>query len=399
MGLKITDGRGRRQENLGGVEVLTSGGVPPAWAALLEQLPAEGRVLDYGSWQGLGALWLRVAAPAVRAEFAQSSAFRLAQARANAEASAISLAATPLFPIAGTWDTILLTAPEQNEALHMMARQGAASLAPGGRLLLVDSQNRGQVLEHSFGLVEKIVAGKDWVIQCCRVPKDSAAYLPWQKVLVSIRGLELELESLPGNFSPRALDEGTRGLLDNAQIPPGGRVLDLGCGYGPVGITAALLGAGEVVFADDCLAALTATRRNLEKLGLRGELVHCHRPTAIPGKFACILTNPPYHVDYGLAKSFVEFASRRLESGGWLYLVVKKPDWYREKLTSALGGCRVISAGEYRVLAAQKRPGWEGGSPQGPRATRKHQRRQQAAGERRKRYGPRGKISGLGTGK
>ena len=59
--VKIRDGKGERREVLGGIAVQSSGGVPPAWAALTAQLPRRGRVLDFGSWRGLAALWLKAA--------------------------------------------------------------------------------------------------------------------------------------------------------------------------------------------------------------------------------------------------------------------------------------------------------------------------------------------------
>ena len=47
----------------------------------------------------------------------------------------------------------------------------------------------------------------------------------------------------------------------------------------------------------------------------------------------------PYHADYGVARSFVEFAAASLEDGGWLHVVVKKPDWYVNKIRALFGGC------------------------------------------------------------
>lgn len=382
MRIKINDGRGQRAESLGGVAVLTSGGVPPLWAALTQHLPGEGRVLDYGSWQGLAALWLKAASSHSPVSYAHYSAAALAQVRANAGASGLDLEVSAMFPPAGLWDTIVLAAPEQNEALHMLAGQAAACLAPGGQVLAPDRRPRLDVLAQHFDRITEAAAGEGWSVLRCTGPRPDSQML-WRTIHADIVGIALELDTLPGNFSPEGLDAGTRAMLELATIPEGGRVLDLACGYGGVGIAAARLGAGEVVYVDEDLIALTACRHNLERLNLAGTLIHSHLPGAVPGSFDCILTNPPYHTDYGVASSFLEFAARRLNPGGRIYVVVKKADWYIQKMRTVFGGCRVEEREGYSILSAEQRP--KAGKQTAPKTTRKHQRRQQAARERNRR--------------
>src|SRR5262249_20963161 len=54
-------------------------------------------------------------------------------------------------------------------------------------------------------------------------------------------GLNLIFETSPGLFSPAHIDEGTAAMLRHASIAPEDKVLDLGCGYGVVGVYAAHL--------------------------------------------------------------------------------------------------------------------------------------------------------------
>ncbi len=51
-----------------------------------------------------------------------------------------------------------------------------------------------------------------------------------------LAGEQLELHSTWGLFSPREIDEGTRLLVERLQIGPADDCLDLGCGYGPIGL-------------------------------------------------------------------------------------------------------------------------------------------------------------------
>ncbi len=53
---------------------------------------------------------------------------------------------------------------------------------------------------------------------------------------VDALGFHLEFETDEGLFSPRGLDRGTRAMLEQTRILPGMRVLDLGCGWGAVGV-------------------------------------------------------------------------------------------------------------------------------------------------------------------
>ena len=55
-------------------------------------------------------------------------------------------------------------------------------------------------------------------------------------VEVRVRGLSLTLQSAPGVFSAKRLDAGTRLLIENCIAQDGWRILDMGCGYGAVGI-------------------------------------------------------------------------------------------------------------------------------------------------------------------
>lgn len=354
-------------------------GVPQGWTALLKFLPSSGKMLDYGSWQGIAARWRIAGAPSCPVEFAHTSATQLAQAKAIANHFGLPLVSRPMFPIEGTWDTIVLAAPDQTEALQMLATQGASCLKNRGQLFVVDRQPRKAALAGAFSEVVELAQGSQFVFQC-RGPRPGAEILPWRELSYTVKGINVELASLPGVFSPTALDKGSQILLETARILPGARVLDLACGYGALGIGAAKMGAGEVVFADDCLIALRATGHNLDRHGLVGEKVHCHHPREIRGKFACILCNPPFHSDYGVARSFIEFAQHRLEEGGWFYLVVKKPDWYRRKLISVFGGCHVTESNGYHVLAVQQRHSM---TDKVKKTTRKHQRRQEATLKRR----------------
>ncbi|MDO8634178.1 MAG: methyltransferase [archaeon] len=101
----------------------------------------------------------------------------------------------------------------------------------------------------------------------------------------------IQVEDCKGVYSPR---EDSFLLAKALPEFSGKTILDIGCGTGVQGITALLNGAKKAVFADKNPLALECTKKNLEKLGLRGELVKSDLFENIHEKFDAIIFNPPY---------------------------------------------------------------------------------------------------------
>ncbi|HHY97364.1 MAG TPA: methyltransferase [Firmicutes bacterium] len=92
---------------------------------------------------------------------------------------------------------------------------------------------------------------------------------------------------------------------------------------------------------------LRLTRRNTCLNGvdhIRIELSHGFEN--VPDKdFDVIMSNPPYHTDFSVAKRFIEGAFAHLILGGRLIMVTKRRQWYENKIKSVFGGVRVIESG------------------------------------------------------
>jgi 16S rRNA (guanine1207-N2)-methyltransferase len=171
----------------------------------------------------------------------------------------------------------------------------------------------------------------------------------------TINGVDLRFETSPGLFSPDALDAGTAAMLEHAGVAADDKVLDLGCGYGPVGVYAAAIGEpSRVWLADNDPVAVDFARRNLRLNGIAGASVVLSdgfgdlRETG----FTKILCNPPYHADFSVPKHMIEKGFNRLAIGGAMGMVTKRGPWYANKLRSIFGGVRVIEANGYFVFEA-----------------------------------------------
>jgi 16S rRNA (guanine1207-N2)-methyltransferase len=176
-------------------------------------------------------------------------------------------------------------------------------------------------------------------------------------IRTNIKGIELTLETEPGLFSPSHVDRGTLALLSCVTFAADDKVLDLGCGYGLVGIYAAkVIGGSRVWMSDNDRTALECARRNLEINGISDAhpvLSDGFRDLKQTG-FTKILFNPPYHADFSVPKHFIEKGFNRLMIGGEMSLVTKRKTWYANKLTSIFGGCKIQEIDSYFVLQATK---------------------------------------------
>ena len=168
----------------------------------------------------------------------------------------------------------------------------------------------------------------------------------------------LEIETTEGLFSPRGADAGTLSMVSAVELESGQKLLDLGCGAGLGGIAAAKgLGEENVWMTDVDPAAVRCAAENAKRNGV--ENVHLCCGDALDAVdasgFDWILSNPPYHADFSVAKKFIEKGFNRLKLGGKLVMVVKRELWYRNKLTAIFGGVRMQEIGGYFVFTAEKR--------------------------------------------
>ena len=175
---------------------------------------------------------------------------------------------------------------------------------------------------------------------------------------VSLGGSTMEFETAAGLFAPAHADRGTLAMLACADLAPGQRVLDLGCGWGLAGVYAALVcGAENVVMTDIDPRAAALARRNARKNGVEGVRVYTGDALeAVPDRaFDRILLNPPYQTDFSVAKRLILKSFNRLEIGGKLFMVTKRRTWYLNKLKSVFGGARVQQIDGYFVFEAERR--------------------------------------------
>ena len=137
-------------------------------------------------------------------------------------------------------------------------------------------------------------------------------------------GNDLRFITDSGVFSRDGLDRGTEVLL-NALPELKGRVLDLGCGWGAVGVALGKRYPGlEIVMTDVNRRAVELSRRNLELNGVSAQVVQGDGYAAVTGAFDAIVTNPPIRAGKQTIYALFDQARDFLVPGGALYVVIRK---------------------------------------------------------------------------
>lgn len=179
----------------------------------------------------------------------------------------------------------------------------------------------------------------------------------------NLRGFPFEFLTSSGVFSHRRIDNGTRLLVEEMELPDAGRVLDIGCGYGALGIAAARLKLKlEVWMTDINPRAVRLAEENATRNGVHNVIVkqgNLYSPVG-DTMFATVVTNPP--ISAGITKvvePMITHAYRYLDPGGALQLVVQSNKGGRilaEIIEETFGEAQVLARGSgYRVLKGEKK--------------------------------------------
>jgi 16S rRNA (guanine1207-N2)-methyltransferase len=170
----------------------------------------------------------------------------------------------------------------------------------------------------------------------------------------------LTVATMPGIFSWQHLDDGTAFLLDNLEIEPGQTVLDVGCGYGIIGLVAAQR-ASHVTMTDDNLLAIRCARAAVA-------INHLGNADVQPGdvyaglqgrQFELIVSNPPFHKEFdvstNVAHRIMRDAKRLLRPGGRLVIVANAFLKYEAVMTQYLTKARVLARNNRYVVIEGRR--------------------------------------------
>ncbi|WP_419875517.1 class I SAM-dependent methyltransferase [Candidatus Pristimantibacillus sp. PTI5] len=144
---------------------------------------------------------------------------------------------------------------------------------------------------------------------------------------VSLRGFTFRFMTDAGVFSKSGVDYGSQVLIDALELKSNARVLDVGCGYGPIGLTSAKLAEhGRVTMIDINERAVELSKENAKLNGISNiSVLQSDLFEAVKGMtFDVIVTNPPIRAGKAVVHRIFEEGYDLLEQGGSMWVVIQK---------------------------------------------------------------------------
>jgi 16S rRNA (guanine1207-N2)-methyltransferase len=147
-----------------------------------------------------------------------------------------------------------------------------------------------------------------------------------------------------GLFSPDRVDPATDLLLKT--LPPlSGSMLDLGCGYGVIGIVLGKAYGLTVTMSDINARALRYAKQNAGGNGVAAAIIESDGFDAVSGCFDTVTLNPPIHAGKDVVYRMYEQSLTRLAPGGWFFIVIQEKHGAKSsirKLTDVYGRCDIL---------------------------------------------------------
>jgi 16S rRNA (guanine1207-N2)-methyltransferase len=352
---------------------------------LIERIsPKPGdRILDYGCGYGAVGISLADAATGVEVQMVDSDIRAVRAAQLNVRANGATNAHVVLdhtlnrFPN-GHFNIIALNPPveEGTETIFDMIEQAQSKLRHGASFFLVAKVSRGaksymRKLTETIGPAKVLArSGGYWVMRAERSPirpLDVVDLAKYDHVIEDVlRGRKYRFRTRAGIFSRKAIDEGTRLLIETVDVRPRHTVIDVGCGYGPIGIVAAhLASVGRVVMVDCDARAVDYAMENVKSHHLnharkngkpRVEAVLGDRFDAVPGeRFDRVLSNPPFHAGNDVLFPLVDEAYRHLRVHGRLYIVLMRYAGVMKHMRNTFGNCQIAAESDKHVVLVSER--------------------------------------------
>lgn len=144
----------------------------------------------------------------------------------------------------------------------------------------------------------------------------------------TLRKHNLDFMSDSGLFSRQTIDFGSRVLIETIDFQniPQGSILDVGCGYGPIGLALAKDQSNrQVTMVDVNLRALDLARKNAQTNQIKNvDIFESDTYKSVEGKYALIVSNPPVRAGKSVVTSILADAKDYLEPNGELWIVLQK---------------------------------------------------------------------------
>lgn len=175
---------------------------------------------------------------------------------------------------------------------------------------------------------------------------------------VQLLGEDFHFYTDAGVFSKKMIDYGSQALLSVLNFSAGQSLLDLGCGYGPLGISLAKVQNLNVTMVDINRRALELARKNAKRNGVEVDTYQSNIYDQVKGQFDQIISNPPIRAGKQVVHDILEGAYDHLKPGGSLTTVIQKKQGApsaKAKMAQVFGNVEVVKKDKgYYILRSIK---------------------------------------------
>ena len=175
---------------------------------------------------------------------------------------------------------------------------------------------------------------------------------------VELLGEKMTFLTDAGVFSKKMIDFGSQLLLKCLEVNQGETVLDVGCGYGPLGLSLAKAYGVQATMVDINNRALDLARQNAERNKVEATIFQSNVYEQVEGHFDHVISNPPIRAGKQVVHEIIEKSKDFLEIGGDLTIVIQKKQGApsaKSKMEDVFGNCEVVKKDKgYYILRSVK---------------------------------------------
>ena len=175
---------------------------------------------------------------------------------------------------------------------------------------------------------------------------------------VTLLGQSFTFLTDSGVFSKKMVDYGSQVLLNTLDFEKGKTLLDLGCGYGPLGISLAKVQGVKPTMVDINNRAIDLAKQNAQKNGVEADIFQSDIYEKVNGTFDYIISNPPIRAGKQVVHIIISESINYLKVGGNLTIVIQKKQGApsaKAKMEEVFGNVEILKRDKgYYILRSEK---------------------------------------------
>lgn len=175
---------------------------------------------------------------------------------------------------------------------------------------------------------------------------------------VTLLGQSFTFLTDSGVFSKKMVDYGSQVLLNTLDFEKGKTLLDLGCGYGPLGISLAKVQGVKPTMVDVNNRAIDLAKQNAQKNGVEADIFQSNIYEKVNGTFDYIISNPPIRAGKQVVHTIISESINYLKVGGNLTIVIQKKQGApsaKAKMEEVFGNVEILKRDKgYYILRSEK---------------------------------------------